>query len=113
MSYDDSLEYLSYPDGINPTYGLMGSGYMISAFRAIGLLAREKWVTFDEAYSICSQSTGVINPLGMYHFMAVRGVAGQDIYVANSAPGYKGVWSNLDRYSFNNLGPVKVIYVDS
>jgi len=58
------------------------------------------------------QTTGVINPLGMYHFMAMRGTNPDSLWVANSAPGYHGIYDTLDRASFNNLGPVQVIYLD-
>jgi hypothetical protein len=49
----------------------------------------------------------------MYHFMGIRGVSGADIWVANSAPSYDGVWDNLSRERFNALGPVSLIYVES
>jgi hypothetical protein len=84
---------------------------MIKAFAFYDLVARQAWVTYDEAYAIMQQTTGVINPLGMYHFMGMRGVDGQ-LYVANSAPGYHGIWDNLSRDQFNALGPVQLIYLD-
>lgn len=84
---------------------------MVHCFAQYGLMAIEKWVGFDEAYAIAEQYTGGISPSGMYHWMAIRGVDSGQIWVANSAPGYKGVWDLLSRDYFNYFGPVKVIYV--
>jgi hypothetical protein len=50
----------------------------------------------------------------MYHFMAIRGVDYSDtgtLWVANSAPGYRGVYEELTRSQFNSLGPVEIIYI--
>jgi hypothetical protein len=88
---------------------------MINAFAHYGLQSREIWTTFDEAYAIMRVSTGVINPTGMYHFMGIRGVDGYeagDLWVANSAPGYKGIYDGLTRQQFNNLGPTKLIVLE-
>ena len=104
---------LGYPGCVNETYGLMSGQCMINCFAQYGLVAWEKYVGFDEAYAIASKYTGGISPNGMYHWMALRGVSGSNIWVANSAPGYKGVWETLSRDQFNAFGPVKVIYVES
>jgi len=103
-----------YPNCVNEAYGSMSPQCVIDEFARYGLNAQQLYVTFDQAYAICSQTTGVINPIGMYHYMAIRGVDGNSpgtIWVANSAPGYDGVWDNLSRSAFNNLGPVNLIYL--
>jgi hypothetical protein len=87
---------------------------LITAYNYFGIEARQSWVTFDQAYSIMADTTGQINPLGMYHFMAMRGVDGYDagdLWVANSAPGYHGIYDSINRSQFNSLGPVQVIYL--
>jgi len=106
-------DVLGYPGCVNETYGLMGSQCMVNCFAQYGLLTLEKWVGFDEAYAIAQSHTGGISPSGMYHWMAIRGVSGSDIWVANSAQGYKGVWDTISRSQFNAYGPVKVVYVES
>jgi hypothetical protein len=111
LTRDQALSIIGYPECVNETYGLMSAQCMINAFAFYDLVARQVWVTYDEAYAIMQQTTGVINPLGMYHFMGMRGVDGQ-LYVANSAPGYRGIWDNLSRDQFNALGPVQLIYLD-
>ena len=110
ITREQALEVIGYPNCVNETYGLMSADCLIQAFSYYGLEARQEWVTFDQAYSIMQSTTGVINPMGMYHFMAMRGVT-DDLWVANSAPGYLGVFDSLSRSQFNSFGPVQVIYL--
>ena len=112
MTYDEALSIIGYPQCVNPTYGLMSADCMINAFSSVGLHSAQRWVTFGEAYSIMGKATGVINPVGMYHFMGMRGVRNGGLWVANSAPGYRGVYDDLDNSTFNSLGPVQVIYLE-
>jgi len=104
---------MGVPDCVNPTYGCMSDQCVIDTLASYGLVARQAYVTFDQAYAIARTHTGTINPQAQYHFMAIRGTSGSDIAVANSAEGYMGVYSTLSRSQFNALGPVSVIYVES
>lgn len=104
---------MGYPSCVNETYGCMSAQCLVDLFARYGLLALQAWVTFDQAYAIASHTTGCINPTGQYHYMAMRGVQGGAIWLANSAPGYMGVWDTLDRAQFNALGPVQVIALDN
>ncbi len=104
---------MGYPSCINETYGCMSAECVMDTFLSYGFVTVNKWVTFDEAYAICREHTGVINPVGMNHYMAIRGVRNSNIWVANSAPGYRGVWDDLGRDVFNSLGPVQVVYLES
>lgn len=113
MDREQAAEIIGYPECVNETYGLMSADCMVKAFEKVGIVAVQKWVTFEEAFSICQHYTGVINPIGMYHFMGIRGTEASTIWVANSAQGYRGIWDNLDVGSFNGLGPVQVIYAES
>lgn len=115
LTRDQAGQIIGYPNCVNETYGLMSAECMINAFNYYDLIARQAWVTYDQAYAIMQQTTGVINPIGMYHFMAMRGTDHYDVgqlWVANSAPGYHGVYDSLDRNQFNSLGPVQLIYLD-
>jgi len=106
-------ERMGYPSCVNPTYGCMSDQCVIDTLASYGLVAKQAYVTFDQAYAIARTHTGTINPQGQYHFMAIRGVSGGDLAVANSAEGYMGVYSTLSRSQFNALGPVSIIYVES
>jgi len=103
---------MGYPACVNETYGLMSQQCIVDELARHGLVARQAWCSFDEAYAIARTNTGTINPQGMYHFMALRGTQGADIAVANSAEGYYGVYSTLSREQFNALGPVSIVYVE-
>lgn len=111
ITREEAGQVIGYPECVNETYGLMASQCMVDAFATFGLKAVATYVTFEQAYSIMSKHTGVINPQGMYHFMGCRGVAQGGLWVANSAPGYYGIGEFMGRTDFNSLGPVEVIYL--
>jgi len=103
---------MGYPSCVNETYGCMSAQCIVDLFAAYALSARQAWLNFDQAYAAAAQTTGVINPIGMYHFMGIRGVKGGALWVANSAPGYAGVGDTLSREQFNALGPVQVVLLE-
>jgi len=114
LTRDQAANIIGYPGCVNETYGLMSYQCLIDAFAYYNLAAKQAWVTYDQAYAIMSNTTGCINPVGMYHFMSMRGVDNMDagdLWVANSAPGYRGIYDHLSRENFNVLGPVQVIYL--
>jgi len=100
-----------YPGCVNEVYGSMQPQCIIDEFARYGLNSQQLYCTFDQAWAICSATTGVINPIGMYHYMAIRGTDSDSLWVANSAPGYYGVYDTVSRSQFNNLGPVNLIYL--
>lgn len=103
---------MGYPGCVNEVYGCMSSQCVVDEFARYGLPARQAWVNFDQAYAIAAQTTGVINPTGQYHYMAIRGVTDGLLWLANSAPGYMGVGETMDRGQFNSLGPVQLVYLE-
>lgn len=107
------VEAIGYPQNINPTYGLMdGSGYQLQrVFRDNGLDSSQGWLTFDQVYAIAGSNTGMMSGGGWYHWVAIRGRDDTNLWIANSAPGYKGVWEILTREDFNRLGPFSVVWV--
>jgi hypothetical protein len=108
---DEVAQRMGVPNCVNPTYGCMSTQCVKDLFESYGLYSQSAYVTFDQAYAIMSHTTGTINPQGMYHFMAIRGVDGGNLWVANSAPGYRGVYDALSRSQFNSLGPVELVYI--
>jgi len=99
------------PECVNPTYGLMSIQCLVDAFASLGVATQNAYCTFQQAYSICRYSTGVINLIGMYHFMAIRGVRGANLWVANSALGYRGVYEELSESAYNDLGPTQLLWI--
>lgn len=113
FSRTEAADLIGVPYCVNPTYGLMNADCLIAAYQSLGLIAKQKYCTFAEAYAICQYFTGVINPIGMYHFMGIRGVRNGGIWVANSAIGYRGVYEDISESQFNQYGPVNLIWIET
>jgi hypothetical protein len=91
---------IGYPSNINSTYGLMdGSGSELQRVLA------------DQAYETYSRAPGLMSGAAYYHWVGVRGVQGGNLWVANSAQGYKGIWDVMTRDDYNRLGGFSCIWV--
>jgi hypothetical protein len=108
-----AIDEIGYPDNINATYGLMdGSGSQLQrVLEDYGLTTQQAWLAYDQVYAIAEQTTGCMSGGAWYHWVSLRGVDGPNLWIANSAPGYKGVYDTLTREQFNNLGPFSVVYL--
>jgi hypothetical protein len=76
-----------------------------------GLDTEQGWLSFDEAYERYSHTLGLMSGQRMYHWVSVRGISGSNLWIANSAPGYMGVWDMLSRYDYERLGGWSCIWV--
>ena len=108
-----AADLIGQPHNINATYGLMdGSGAQLRRVLAEhGVNTSQCWLSFDQAYTIYATTPGCMSGGAWYHWVAVRGVSGADLRIANSAPGYKGVYSTLTREQFNALGPFSCVWI--
>ena len=108
-----AVQLIGQPGNINATYGLMdGTGARLRGVLADhGVQTSHGWLNFDQAYSIYATTPGCMSGGAWYHWVAVRGVSGADLLIANSAPGYKGVYSTLTREQFNSLGPFSCVWI--
>ena len=106
------IDHIGYPNNINPTYGLMdGSGAQLQrVLSEYGQNSEQAWLSYDSAWSIYSQTPGVMSGGAWYHWVGVRGTSDGNLWVANSAPGYDGVWDILTRAQFNTLGPFSCVW---
>lgn len=104
---------IGYPQNINSTYGLMdGSGSELQSVLASYALGSDQgWLTFDQVYALAEQTTGCMSGGAWYHWVSLRGISSSNLWIANSAPGYKGVWDTLTRDQFNSLGPFSVVWL--
>lgn len=91
---------IGYPDCVNPSVGLADTTCLVHTFEDHGFVAHQEWLDFDRAYQLASETTGVLNSTRWYHFVGVRGVSGNNIWVANSAPGYQGIWDLISRQTY-------------
>lgn len=105
---------IGYPDNINPAYGLMDASG--SALRAVlenyGIPTSQAWLDFDTVYALAQETTGMMSGGAWYHWVSLRGVSGDALWISNSAPGYKGVWDILTRADFERLGPFSVVLLE-
>jgi len=69
------------------------------------------WLDFDETYARAVAGPGMMSGASWYHWVGIRGVQGSTIWVANSAPGYKGIWDNVSREDFERLGAFSVVWL--
>jgi hypothetical protein len=105
---DAVVSAIGYTGNINATYGLMdGSGAQLQRVLSehAGIETHQGWLDFDTAYAIYSQTFGLGSGGAFYHWVAFRGVDDDRLWIANSAEGYKSIYSHLSRDDFNRLGP--------
>ena len=110
---DQVVEHIGYPENINEEYGLMDAAG--SALRRVlsdyGVPSEQAWLDFDTVYALAQETTGQMSGASWYHWVALRGVSGDDLWIANSAPGYKGVYDLLSRADFDRLGGFSVVWL--
>jgi hypothetical protein len=104
---------IGYPHNINSTYGLMdASGRALrDVLSRYGVQTDQAWLDFDTVYQLALGTTGMMSGAAWYHWVALRGVDGPRLAIANSAPGYKGVYDTLTREQFNALGGFSVVWL--
>jgi len=99
--------------GISSSLGLCdASGPALRAvYSDYGQATDQGWLDFDTVYALAQQTTGQMSGAAWYHWVALRGVQGSTIWIANSAPGYKGIYDNLSREDFSRLGGFSVVWL--
>lgn len=112
----ESVTYaIGYPHNINGNYGLMdGSGQQLRRvlLEQTGRESLHDYLGFDDVYLLASLGTPTLmSGAAWYHWVAVRGVQGNNLWIANSAPGYKGIYDVLSRQDFDRLGGFSVVWL--
>ena len=104
---------IGYTHNINGTYGLMDrSGSQLRRVLGdYGINSEQGYLGFDSVYDIATRAPGMMSGEDWYHWVGIRGVQGSNLWIANSAPGYMGVWDVLSREDFNRLGGFSVVWV--
>lgn len=104
---------IGYPDQINSTEGLTnidGPGQaLIDVLSYYGQDSRQGWYDYDTIFALAQNNTGMLAGVKWYHWVALRGTTGGHLWIANSAPGYKGMWDLLGPSDFERLGPFNAI----
>jgi hypothetical protein len=109
------VEAIGYTNNINPTYGLMdGSGAQLQRVLKVQTgrdSGQARGLDFDAVYAIASSTPGLMSGQAWYHWVALRGVQGANLWIANSAPGYKGIYDTLTRQDYARLGGFSVVWL--
>jgi hypothetical protein len=114
VAREETVYEIGFPTNINPTYGLMdGSGVELQnvLLDLYGQNTGQAWLGFDDAYEVARKTTGMLSGATYYHWASIRGVQGDTIWIANSAPGYMSVWNNLTRDDWKRLGAWSVVWL--
>ena len=112
-SRETTVYEIGYPNNINPRVGLEdGSGSALMAvLQQYGQPSAHAWLDFDTVYELAKDTTGMMSGGAYYHWVAIRGVQGSNIWIANSAPGYRSVFDVLSREDFARLGAWSVVWL--
>jgi hypothetical protein len=111
-----AVQEIGYPEQINEQVGLTnanGPGQaLMDVLETYGQASRQGWLGFDDVYDQAQVTTGMMSGSVWNHWVAIRGVQGNNLWIANSACGYKGVWEVLSPADFARLGPFNVILLN-
>jgi hypothetical protein len=106
---------IGYPQNINGNIGLAdasGSELQRVLLEQTGRYSEHGYLSFDDVYALAEKQTPMLmSGAQWYHWVGVRGVQGSTLWIANSAPGYKGVYDNMTRDDFARLGGFSVVWL--
>lgn len=106
---------IGYPEQINSSEGLTninGPGQaLIDVLSYYGQESEQGWLDYDTIFAKAQRNPAMLAGVRWYHWVALRGTSGGNLWIANSAPGYKGMWDILGRYDFDRLGPFNTVFL--
>lgn len=113
-SRETTVYEIGYPNNINAQVGLMdASGWALrEVLKDIyGTDSEQGWLDFDTTYDLATAGPGMMSGAQWYHWVGIRGVQGSNLWVSNSAPGYKGIYDVVTREDFARLGGFSVVWL--
>jgi len=102
---------LGYPDCIDQYSGLKNTQCIVRVLESFGVEARQEWVSWDRALQLAVSTAYVLNSTTYYHFVGGRGVSGEQLWVANSAESYRGIYSTINRAQFDSMPPWQMVWL--
>jgi hypothetical protein len=104
---------IGYPNNISPDVGLhdAGGSALMAVLESYGQESSQSWLDFDTTYELAQGTAGMMSGAAYYHWVGIRGVDAGCIWVANSAPGYKGIYDHISRNDWQRLGSWSVVWL--
>jgi hypothetical protein len=101
------------PEHINSEWGLMDAsgGRLVECLRAQGAPAFNAWLSWNQIYGVAMDIPLLIGGIQWNHWVGVRTANNGVLYLANSAPGWQGVYNTMEEQQWNALGPFAVVPV--
>jgi len=108
-----AVDLIGQPENINASYGLMdGSGSRLAELlREDRGAAYTTWLDFPTLSALVADNALLLGGAGWYHWVGVRDYAADGLSIANSAPGWCGVYDTLNEAQFRALGPFAAVVV--
>ena len=73
--------------------------------------ASNQRVTFDQVRELVGECPCIIGSTAWYHWSGVRGVSDAGLLLlANSAPGWAGIWQTMDQTRFDTFGDFYAVH---
>lgn len=109
----EAVLQIGSPEHINPAYGLMdASGTRLAqCLTEQGAPAFTCWPTWSQAFRLAGDAGLLIGGVSWCHWCVVRADGDSGLWLANSAPGWMGVWDTLDEGQWVDLGPFAAVVV--
>jgi hypothetical protein len=106
-----AIDYIGTTHNINSIYGLMdgSGGRLVECLREQGGAAVNGWWSFDQVLQLAPHMGLLAGGVGWYHWIGIRGEAGGRLAIANSAPGWMGIYDELTADDWIELGPFAVV----
>lgn len=108
-----AVELIGKPENINASYGLMdgSGGRLAQLLREDRGAAWTAWVGWSDICGLVVDHAVLLGGASWYHWIGVRDFASEGLSIANSAPGWKGIYQTLNEQQFLALGPFASVVV--
>ena len=102
-----AVDEIGKPHNINSVYGLMDASGARLAQCLIeqGAPSWTAWLDWPTALQYADTHGLLLGGANWYHWVVARDVRGSGIWIANSAPGWRGITDQLEEADFYALGP--------
>jgi len=102
---------IGYPSCVDEWSGLKDTQCLVRVLESFGVEARQEWVSWERAMEIANSTAFILNSTSWYHFVAGRGTYGEQLWIANSAEGYRGIFDTISAGQWAGLPGWQAVYL--